>query len=72
VISIDNVLAFQNSGVPEHVISLVNILLEEEREGHKKGYENDYQPCLEFFLQNKIFEIFCVLGERDVGFWIFL
>lgn len=47
---------------------MINILLEEEREERKKQNSEvlNFQPCLEFFMQNKIMETLCQLGEKDV------
>jgi hypothetical protein len=47
-----------------HLNRMVEILLEEEdfTDNHKRGTG----PCLEFFLQEKILEIWCGIGERDV------
>jgi hypothetical protein len=55
----DDIESFHASQLPEHLISIVTILLEEEVSLGDTG------PCFEFFLQNKILETLCALGERD-------
>jgi hypothetical protein len=47
---------------------MITILLEEERDASKEGEKASYQDCLEFFMSNKIMEILCILGEKDVRF----
>ena len=51
---------------------MITILLEEERTENRTGEKVNFQPCLEYFLQNKMMETFCLLGEKDVRitFWI--
>jgi hypothetical protein len=54
--------------MPEHLVSMITILLEEERRAtsaDKKYY--GFQPCLEYFMHNKIMELLCQLGEKDVS-----
>lgn len=57
--------------VPDHLVSMITILLEEEREENKNEEKANYQPCLEFFMQNRIFELLCLLAEKDVSFLVF-
>lgn len=56
----NDVEAFQSSQLPEHLVAMVSILVDEE------GTLGDTGPCVEFFLQNKILETLCLLAERDV------
>lgn len=56
----DDIESFQASQLPEHLVSIGEILLEEE------ASLGDTGPCVEFFLQNKIVETLCALAERDV------
>jgi hypothetical protein len=58
----NDVEAFQSSQLPEHLVAMVSILVEEE------VTLGDTGPCVEFFLQNKIVETLCLLAERDVWF----
>eukprot|EP01114_Cavostelium_apophysatum_P023822 TRINITY_DN9099_c0_g1_i2.p1 TRINITY_DN9099_c0_g1~~TRINITY_DN9099_c0_g1_i2.p1 ORF type:complete len:649 (-),score=159.93 TRINITY_DN9099_c0_g1_i2:28-1974(-) len=60
-----DVESFQEAEVPEHLISMITILLEEERDFHRNGPRSSFQPCLEFFMSNKIMEILCILGEKN-------
>eukprot|EP00026_Physarum_polycephalum_P002650 Phypoly_transcript_02658.p1 GENE.Phypoly_transcript_02658~~Phypoly_transcript_02658.p1 ORF type:complete len:878 (+),score=129.95 Phypoly_transcript_02658:74-2707(+) len=55
----NDVEAFQSSQLPEHLVAMVSILVEEE------ATLGDTGPCVEFFLQNKIVETLCLLAERD-------
>eukprot|EP01113_Clastostelium_recurvatum_P003702 TRINITY_DN11619_c0_g1_i2.p1 TRINITY_DN11619_c0_g1~~TRINITY_DN11619_c0_g1_i2.p1 ORF type:complete len:830 (-),score=231.43 TRINITY_DN11619_c0_g1_i2:7-2454(-) len=55
----EDIESFQASQLPEHLVSMVNILSDEEKKVGETG------PAVEFFLQNKIFETLCILGERD-------
>ena len=41
---------------------MITILIEEER----LASESTFQPCLEYFMQNKIMETLCRLGEKNV------
>eukprot|EP01112_Ceratiomyxa_fruticulosa_P008255 TRINITY_DN2134_c0_g1_i1.p1 TRINITY_DN2134_c0_g1~~TRINITY_DN2134_c0_g1_i1.p1 ORF type:complete len:698 (-),score=96.38 TRINITY_DN2134_c0_g1_i1:103-2196(-) len=54
----DDIETFQASQLPEHLVTMVNLLIQESS-------SSDTGPCLEFFLQNKIFEALGSLGERD-------
>lgn len=58
--------AFQSSQLPEHLVSMVSILVEEE------ATLGDTGPCVEFFLQQKILETLCLLAERDVCVKIYI
>jgi hypothetical protein len=55
--------------VPDHLVSMITILLEEERAENKNEEKANYQPCLEYFMQNRIFELLCLLAEKDVSFF---
>lgn len=55
----NDIEAFQSSQLPEHLVAMVSILVEEE------ASLGDTGPCVEFFLQNKILETLCLLAERD-------
>jgi hypothetical protein len=61
----DDVESFQLSGLPEHLVSMITILLEEERRAIQEG-QRTFQPCLEFFMQNKIMETLALLGAKNV------
>jgi len=55
----DDIESFHEFQLPGHLISMVSILIEENKQMGDDG------PCLEFFLKNKIFETLCLLGEHD-------
>ncbi|KAF2076062.1 hypothetical protein CYY_002626 [Polysphondylium violaceum] len=55
----DDIESFHEFQLPGHLISMVSLLIEENK------HMGDDGPCLEFFLKNKIFETLCLLGEHD-------
>lgn len=56
--------------ITDHVHQMVKILLEErgkeEAEGRTPRGSTDTSPCMEYFLQEKILEVLCVLGEQNI------
>jgi hypothetical protein len=62
---LDDVESFQLSALPEHLVSMITILLEEERSANEEG-QRTFQPCLEFLMQNRIMETLGLLGEKNV------
>ncbi|KYR00891.1 hypothetical protein DLAC_02952 [Tieghemostelium lacteum] len=55
----DDIESFHQFQLPGHLISMVSILIEENKTSGDAG------PCLEFFLKNRILETLCLLGEND-------
>ena len=50
---------------------MMTTLLEEERNAKDYDSSGGFQPCLEFFMQQKIMETLCLLGEKDVSIELF-
>lgn len=61
---LDDEETFQASEVPQHFVDMITILIEEQR---SNKLDNEFQPCLEYFMKMKIFEVICKLCEVNVN-----
>ena len=62
----DDPVLYQEQKIPNHLVNMIEILIEEERNNKTRKNNDEFQPCLEFFMQTKIMETFCSLAEKDV------
>jgi hypothetical protein len=61
-VAVDDNQSFHASSLPDHFVSLIRILIEEEAE-HGAQFQG---PCVELFLKERIFETLCTIGLKDV------